>query len=199
MADMKHIGRTVNRNRKCLVAYRVIPNDPEHCLVVFTDNLEAADHDSLINLVGSNTAQTAYELAEAMARVTLSDGRNMLAGLSHMGKLSKVPTNEIEMVPSPNTSVNLAELNRIIAEQRGVTVADLAVKPSETEAAATKAVVAEAPVVAAIASEPLTDEVLASQYRSQADAMYKEAKRLREEAEALSPTKKKTTKSEQSA
>jgi hypothetical protein len=134
-----------------------------------------------------------------MARVTLSDGRNMLSGLSYMGKLSKVPTNEIEMVPNPNASVNLAELNRIIAEQRGVTVADLALKPSETEQASSNNVVAEVPVAAATNSEPLTDEVLASQYRSQADAMYKEAKRLREEAEALSPTKKKATKSEQSA
>jgi hypothetical protein len=42
-------------------------------------------------------------------------------------------------------------------------------------------------------SELLTDDVLAAQLRSQADAMFKEAKRLREQAEELSPTKKKTT------
>jgi hypothetical protein len=41
---------------------------------------------------------------------------------------------------------------------------------------------------------PLSDEELAASYRSQADAMFKEAKRLREQAEELSPTKKKTTK-----
>jgi hypothetical protein len=38
----------------------------------------------------------------------------------------------------------------------------------------------------------LSDEDLAAQYRSQADAMFKEAKRLREQAEELAPTKKKT-------
>jgi hypothetical protein len=36
----------------------------------------------------------------------------------------------------------------------------------------------------------LTGEDLAAQLRSQADALFKEAKRLREQAEELSPTKK---------
>jgi hypothetical protein len=39
----------------------------------------------------------------------------------------------------------------------------------------------------------LTDESLAAQYRSQADALFKEAKILREQAEELVPTKKKPT------
>jgi len=37
----------------------------------------------------------------------------------------------------------------------------------------------------------LSDEDLAANYRSQADRMFKEAKRLREQAEELAPTKKK--------
>ena len=40
----------------------------------------------------------------------------------------------------------------------------------------------------------LTDEDLAAQYRSQADALFKEAKALREQAEELKPTKRKTKK-----
>jgi len=39
-------------------------------------------------------------------------------------------------------------------------------------------------------SQPLTDEQLAGQMRSNADRFFKEASRLRKEAEALSPTKK---------
>ena len=38
----------------------------------------------------------------------------------------------------------------------------------------------------------LDDATLAAQYRSQADALYKEAKSLREQAEELVPTKRKT-------
>jgi hypothetical protein len=43
----------------------------------------------------------------------------------------------------------------------------------------------------AAANEVLTDTDIAKSYRSQADAMYKEAARLRKEADALDPTKKK--------
>ena len=52
-----------------------------------------------------------------------------------------------------------------------------------------------APVRAqATTNAALTDKDIAKSYRSQADAMYKEAARLRKEAEELDPTVKKTTK-----
>ena len=41
-------------------------------------------------------------------------------------------------------------------------------------------------------TDVLTDEVLAAQYRSQADSLFKEAKTLREQAEELVPTKRKS-------
>ena len=42
-------------------------------------------------------------------------------------------------------------------------------------------------------TDVLSDDDLAASYRSQADKMFKEAKRLREQAEELAPTKKKKT------
>jgi hypothetical protein len=45
----------------------------------------------------------------------------------------------------------------------------------------------------------LTDKDLAKSYRSQADAMYKEAARLRKQAEELDPTVKKIKKVEETA
>ena len=42
-------------------------------------------------------------------------------------------------------------------------------------------------------TDVLSDDDLAASYRSQADRMFKEAKRLREQAEELAPTKKKKT------
>jgi hypothetical protein len=197
MADLKHVGRSIKGQRKCAVAYRVVPNDPEYCLVVYSDTLEAADHASLMNLIESNAGQNANEFAEAMHRTSLSDGRNMLVHFSATGKLSKVKTSEIEMTPNTQTSINLAELNNMIAEQRGVTVNDLAMsdgqpkkQPTEsTDSVENLATVEETPVAAD--DGVLTDEQLAAQYRSQADALFKEAKALREQAEELVPTKKK--------
>jgi hypothetical protein len=195
MADLKHVGRSVNNQRKCFVAYRVVPNEPENCLVVFSDSLDAADHDSVIKVVESNAGQNADELADAMIRNTLSDGRNMLQGLHMTGKIVKMPTKDIELTPNTRTTVNLAELNELIAEQRGVSVEDLAVQPTtktqtnEVKETETNPVVEQTSVNND--SGVLSDEDLAAQYRSQADAMFKEAKRLREQAEELVPTKKK--------
>ena len=204
MADLKHVGRQINNRKRCVVAYRVVPNDPEHCLVVFTDSLEAADHDTLMRLVESNAGQNAYEFAEAMARTSLSDGRNMLAAFHTMGKLSKRETKDIELIPNMQSSANLAEINKYVAEQKGLTVADLALQSGEQPIAtvqdtATTNAVEEAVEPVQAADNVLSDEELAAQYRSQADAMYKEAKRLREQAEELVPTKRKTAKKTESA
>ena len=46
-------------------------------------------------------------------------------------------------------------------------------------------------------NEVLSDKDIAKSYRSQADAMYKEAARLRKEADSLDPPVKKATKSKE--
>lgn len=198
---LKHVGRVVGNRRKVIVAYRVIPGDPEHCLVVQTENLDAGEHDALLREVESASGQDAYEFAEAMARAYLPDGRNMLAGFNTTGKLNKVRTNEIEMCPNANTVINLAELNNVIAEQQGVTVADLALKGPDGQTVQPDVLPTEPAVNATelytdttntATDGVLDDEALAAQYRSQADALFKEAKALREQAEQLVPTKRKT-------
>jgi hypothetical protein len=190
---LKHIGRLTNNGRKVVVAYRVLPGEPDSCLIVPTESLDADQHDSLMKLVESNTGQSAYELAEAMARTSLPDGRNMLAGLHYYGKLTKVPTSSVEMTPDTKSIVNLAELNQLIATQKGVTVADLALQSDNKAAKPAQTTETQPQVVET--NGVLTDEQLAAQYRSQADALYKEAKRLREQAEELVPTKKKSKES----
>ena len=200
---LKHVGRFKSNQRKVIVAYRTLPDDAEHCVVVQTENLDAADHDALITAVESDAGQNAEEFATAMARNQLPDGRNMLAGFHTTGKMLRVPTNTVEMTPDNKTTIMLDELNKMIAEQRGVSVEDLAIKgpnvapqtTTETTTDTTVETLATAGEVPAPSSDGvLSDEDLAAQYRSQADAMFKEAKRLREQAEELVPTKKKSVK-----
>ena len=200
---LKHVGRLKNNQRKLVVAYRTVPGESDSCVCVTTENLEAGDHDALINLVESNAAQTANELAEVMARSQLPDGSNMLARFHTTGKMVKFKTADVEMTPDNKTTVPLDELNAIIAEQKGVSIDDLALKDPRAKVsdAKTPNETAEtpAPVVAENQSDNLTapqdgvisDEQLAASYRSQADRMFKEAKKLREQAEELAPTKKK--------
>jgi hypothetical protein len=200
---LKHIGRDAKSGRKLVVAYRVIPGDPEHCLVIRSESLEAAQHDAVMSTVESNAGQNAYEFAEAMFRTTLPDGLNMLSGLQRYGKLVKVRTDSVEMTPDTKTVINLAELNKVIAEQKGVTVADLALKGADGKTVQPSNVNDGVDAVETYNSVPaqaqddnvLTNEQLAASYRSQADALFKEAKALREQAEELVPTKKRKTKS----
>lgn len=195
---LKHVGRITTNKRKVIVAYRVIPGDEESCLVVTTENLMAEEHDALIKAVESAAGQEANEFAEVMARTTLPDGRNMLAGFHKTGKLNKVPQNLVEMTPDRNTSIMLDDLNKMIAEQKGVTVADLAIQGDVANQQTQEQTLAQVDEVTAPSESVISDEDLAAQYRSQADAMFKEAKRLREQAEELVPTKRKTKKTEES-
>ena len=192
---LKHIGRVKTNRRKLVVAYKTVPGEPENCLVVQTENLDAAEHDALMKLVESDAGQNETEFANAMARTILPDGRNMLAGFHKTGKIQKVATNLVEMTPDNNTTISLDELNRLIADQQGISIEDLAMQgqpatePKSSDASVDT--IAEVSDIPATADGVITDEQLASQYRSQADAMFKEAKRLREQAEDLVPTKKK--------
>lgn len=189
---LKHVGRMVQTKRRVVVAYKVLPNDPDNCVVVTTENLEAGDHDTLIKLVESPAGQEADDLATVMARTALPDGSTMLARFHKTGKMIKVPTNSVEMIPNSNTTILLSDLNEAIAQQKGVSVSDLAI---ENTSGGTLASVNEMPQTTtetAATNDVLTDEALAAKYRSDADRLYKEAKQLRDMAEELVPTKKKT-------
>jgi len=195
---LKHVGRIKNNQKKVVVAYRTVPGDAESCIVVTTENLMADEHDALMKCVESHTGQNAAEFAEAMARTQLPDGRNMLAGFHTTGRMMKVATNEVEMVPDRNTAIPLNELNQQIAEQKGVSVEDLAIsggdKPVDNQRETTvETMDYDAPQAEPVSTQgALSDEEIAAKYRSDADRLYKEAKALREQAEELSPTKKKT-------
>lgn len=206
MSALKHVGRLKVSKRKLIVAYRTIPNDPYNALVVFTDSLSADEHDSLMRVVESAAGQQAYELAEAMARSYLPDGRNMLTAFHQTGRLFKISTNDVEMTPDTRSSIVLHELNLIIAQQRGVALEDLTLKPegnanaSAASATANPSTSSAAQTVlsdntnavsaTAYSNEPLSDDQLAAKYRSDADRLSKEAANLRRMAEDLVPTKK---------
>ena len=130
---LKHVGRIRKTQKKCCVVYRVVPGDAEHCVLVLTESLMAEEHDALMKLVESPTAQESYELGEAMSRATLPDGRNMLVGFHTTGRMMKVATSEVEMLPDSKTTIGLDELNQTIAQHRGVTVEELALNDPNTK------------------------------------------------------------------
>jgi hypothetical protein len=109
-----------------------------------------------------------------------------------------MPTDNIIMTPGPQSEIELSQLNSLIAEQRNCTIDDLCnfVKGGPGSDSVNENTVPAAAVNVPQAAEKidvLTDQDLAKNYRSQADALYKEAARLRKEADGIDPPKKKTT------
>ena len=193
MADLKHIGRFKESKRKVAVVFRTLPEDPDSALVCQTENLRDEDHDILMNLIESNTGQTAHELADAMQRTPLNDGSIMLARFHTAGHLTKVSTSDIEMTPNTTIAIGLDEINKQIADQKGIQVKDLAVNESSVDEVGTiQETVPSATVddVVTTKDEQLSDEDLARKMRTDADVMFKEAEQLRKDAEKLSPSTK---------
>lgn len=191
MSNIKHVGRIIATGRKCIVAYRTLPGDAYNCLIISTENLSDSYHDALINLVESPAGQDAYEFAEVLARTQFPDGSTMLPSLHTKGRLIKVPTDAIEMIPNSNVSILLSELNQIIAEQRGVPVDELSIKPENSEPVVNpvneSVTTNQKTTNPVVENEILTPEEQAKRYRSEADRLAKEAANYRRMAEELSP------------
>jgi hypothetical protein len=210
--NLKHVGRIKSTGRRCMVVFRTLPGDAFSCLIIQTESLEPDYHDQLVRLVETPGAQQANEFSEVLARATFSDGSTMLPSLHVKGLLTKVGTDQVEMVPNMQATILLSELNQVIAQQAGISVQDLAIKPTPQdnvqiqELARVKDI---SPTTgntepigdqdfgrttsASVNEEPLSDESLAKKFRSDADRLSKEAAELRRQAEELVPTKKKQT------
>lgn len=191
MVELKHVGRVKANGKKCLVAYRTLPGDAYHAVIIPTENLPDSYHDALIQLVESSAAQESYEFAEVLSRSNFPDGSIMLAALHTQGKMVRVPTADIEMTPTLTDKIGLDELNQLIAEQRGVAVDDLHLKPqTEQQNVEVKEVATVKDISPPKNEENMTVEERARHYRSEADRLYKEAAKLRKMAVELDPKEK---------
>lgn len=191
---MKHVGKMKNNSARVVVAYRTLPGDANSCLVVGTQGLGDSYHDTLMEVVESPSGQQANELADILSARRFPDGSNMLGYLHERGHLKKVATNLVLMTPDSKTQIQLDQLNQIIADQKGISIEDLAVSDgsaSNTKKEKTKPVEKKTEEV----NETSTKfELSPAEMRSRADALFKEASRLRKEADVLDPPKSKVKK-----
>jgi hypothetical protein len=185
---MKHVGRMKNNGARVAIAYRTLPGDPHSCLVIGTQGLGDSYHDTLMSVIESDAGQQSNELAEILAIRRFPDGSVMLGYLHNNGHLKKVPTSNVVVTPDSQTQVPLNELNEIIAKQKGVDLEDLAVSDGSPKKPKTTKKVEVSEEVSTATS---TFEMTPAEMRSRADALYKEAARLRKEADAMDPPKSK--------
>ena len=172
---IKHVG--VNgQGKKCVVVFRELPGDPDSALIIPTESLPQLFHDDLIKAIEHPNCQDLMDTSDYLFRQVFNDGTNMLNTLHQRGWMVKVPTKSVAMTPKPGVVINLVDLNR---ELKQITNAQTAAGTRSSDIATT-----------APANSPpgvITDDVLASKYRVQANQFELEARRLREEAAKLDP------------
>ncbi len=190
---MKHVGKMKNNGAKVVVVYRTLPGDPHSALVVGTGSLQASYHDALMSLVQEASGQSANELADILSVRKFPDGNTMLSWLHFNNYLKKVPTNGVLMTPNTTTAVPLDEINKLIAESTGVSVEDLAVSDGSAPKSAGRNAKKEPAVITDVENTAVQADSAdtPSQMRSRADALFKEAQRLRKAADEIDPPKSK--------
>jgi len=209
MRNLKHIGRLKSNGLKVLIAFRTLPGESNQALVIPVANLSTEYHDAIMTLVETEQAQDAFEFGEILHIRPFPDGKPMLLALRESQHLLKTATDNVLVTPNTTDSIVLADLNVVIAEQKNCAVDELCNFVSGAPKKATEvediakindlgkdlgepSIPAPQPLQASN-NEPLSDFDIAKSYRSQADSLYKEAARLRKEADALDPPKKATT------
>jgi hypothetical protein len=206
---LKHVGK--HNDKRCVIVFRKIPDLEHMALVVYSDLLPRMVHDEVMRALESPQGQEAKELSDVLFRTIMADGHNCLESLHRNGLMKKVPTNQVLVTPTSNSSVRLDELNDIMDEMtkgeealkklqeldasRGMTGKQAPRRAEIKEIGERRTREAQGNTSAAeMLSGLLTDSDLATQRLEQAQKMEASAKqllaeaaRLKQEAESLSP------------
>lgn len=191
---LKHVGRIANTDRRCVVAFRELPDDPDNCLIIDTDALPDRFHDGVMTAVENTTAQETVEFYKYLERNSFIDGSNMLTALHNKGWLVKQPTDNVIMLPAPEQTIKLKDLNE---QLRGL---GFSVYTSEDKAPkkepAQEVVENITPNVPPVTGQPeqvgqvLQNEDLAKNFLRQAETMMKEVENLKKQAYEMDPSLK---------
>ena len=198
MSFTRHVGK--HGDRKVAIVFREVPGEAHMCLVTYTETINQHIHDPLIKCIESDIGQNSEHLADALNRSYAKDGRPILQVLHLEGQLKKVQTSQIVMTPSPNQTIRLDELNKILDEmQQGESAVKRLQELDDSRGMQDPADVVrrmrgnQNPVTPT--GDLLGDASLAKQRIEQAQKMEREAKgllaeakRLMDEANSLDPT-----------
>lgn len=209
---LKHIGR--HGDRKVAILFREIPGEDHMCLVIYPETLPTHIHDSIMKTLESDVGQQATNLADALHRNLLPDGRVQLVALHQEGMIKKIPANQVIVTPNAHSSVKLDELNRILREMEtgeqamkklqeldaNTGLVDPAVKREqeqafkrqqlERQAAQQRAGVPPVPTTdGALDDKSLASNMLAQAQRMEQEghSLIKEAARMKKEAQGMFP------------
>jgi len=212
MAFIKHVGK--HGDRKVCILFRQVPGEDHMCLCIYPEVLPAHWQDSIQKALESDVAQQSEELADALHRSFLPDGRPVLGTLHQERMIKKIRTSDVIVTPTPDAKIRLDELNKMLNEMkqgesaikkmaendasRGM-VAPEVKRKAEAEFKAGQAAKRDSlvvpPPLKAGQDGALSDRDIASNMLAQAKAMeisarsmVAEAARMKKEAERMDPT-----------
>ena len=212
MAFMKHVGK--HGDRKVCILFRQVPGEDHMCLCIYPEVLPAHWQDSIQKALESDVAQQSEELADALHRSFLPDGRPVLETLHQERMIKKLRTSDVIVTPTPDAKIRLDELNKMLNEMkqgeaaikkmaendasRGM-VAPEVKRKAEAEFKASQSAKQDSvftpPPLKANQDGALSDRDIAANMLAQAKAMevsarsmVAEAARMKKEAEKMDPT-----------
>jgi hypothetical protein len=113
---IKHVGK--HGDRKVLVLFRQVPGEDHMCLVIYPDTMLAHWQDAIQKVVESDIGQQADELADALHRSFLPDGRPVLQTLHQERMIKKIRSGDVIMTPRTDSKIRLDELNKMLNEMK---------------------------------------------------------------------------------
>ena len=116
MAFMKHVGK--HGDRKVCVLFRQVPGEDHMCLIIYPETIQVVWQDAVQKVLESDMGQQAEQLADALHRSYLPDGRPILETLHQERMIKKVRTSDIIMTPNGNSKIRLDELNKMLNEMK---------------------------------------------------------------------------------
>lgn len=116
MAFMKHVGK--HGDRKVCILFRQVPGEDHMCLIIYPETIQVVWQDAIQKVVESDIGQSAEQLADALHRSYLPDGRPILETLHQERMIKKVRTGDIIVTPTGNSSIRLDELNKMLNEMK---------------------------------------------------------------------------------
>ena len=189
--SVKHVG--THNSKKIVVLFRQTPNEDHMALVVYSDSMPSLIHDAVMECVSSDVGQQAENLADALQRKSMPDGRIALTVLHQEGYIKKVQTNQVIMTANAKSTVRLDELNDVVSKLKAGGEAAEKMKELDENAGMVSPKprgrdVGEPSNVPSISNNQVMDDsALADSLLNQAKGFEDEAMKLKEQAYDLNP------------
>jgi hypothetical protein len=116
MAFIKHVGK--HGDRKVCIMFRQVPGEEHMALIIYPETLPAHWQQSIQSVLESDIAQQSEDLADALHRNFLPDGRPILQTLHEERMIKKVRTGDIIVTPNNDAKIRLDELNKMLNEMK---------------------------------------------------------------------------------